>query len=133
MKKIILILSLTFGTSLFAQNYNKGLHIILQSVDTTYFEETGLRWNEFSLTPKKYYKVMDLIESDTTCGCDVIKDPKNFVSYLKETNRYNKEDRKFYKKIIGYLECQMKDYELYMWIDRVQGFGYIVTSSSNES
>lgn len=129
MKKIIFALSLFLGTSLFSQNYNKGLHIILQSVDTTYFEENGLRWNEFSLTPKKYYKVMDLIESDTTCGCDVVKDPKNFVNYLKQTNRYNKEDRKFYKKIIGYLECQMTDYELYMWIDEVQGFGYIVTNT----
>ena len=74
---------------------------------------------------------MDLVESDTTCGCDVVKDPKNFVNYLKQTNRYNKEDRKFYKKIIGYLECQMTDYELYMWIDRVQGFGYIVTQTLN--
>lgn len=129
MKKIIFALTLFLGTSLFSQNYNKGLHIILQSVDTTYFEENGLRWNEFSLTPKKYYKVMDLIESDTTCGCDVVKDPKNFVNYLKQTNRYNKEDRKFYKKIIGYLECQMPDYELYMWIDEVQGFGYIVTNT----
>ena len=127
MKKIIFILLFCLSGGMYSQNYNKGLHIILQGVDTTYFEESGLRWNEFSLTPKKYYKVMDLIETDTACGCDVVKGPKDFVYYLKQTNRYHREDRKFYKKIIGYLECQMDDYELYMWIDKIQGFGYIVT------
>ena len=130
MKRILFVLLFLLGGNMFCQNFNRGLHIILQSVDTSYFEEGGLHWSEFSLTPKKYYKVMDLIESDTTCGCDIVKDPKNFISYMKETNRYSKEDRKFYKKIIGYLECQMPTYELYMWIDRVQGFGYIVTGSS---
>jgi len=128
MKKIIFILLFIISGGIYSQNFNRGLHIILQGVDTTYFEEDGLRWNEFSLTPKKYYKVMDLIESDTACGCDVVKGPKDFVYYLKQTNRYNKEDRKFYKKIIGYLECQMSDYELYMWMDEIQGFGYIVTN-----
>lgn len=130
MKRILFVLLFILGGNVFSQNFNRGLHIILQSVDTSYFEEGGLHWSEFSLTPKKYYKVMDLIESDTACGCDIVKDPKNFISYMKETNRYSKEDRKFYKKIIGYLECQMPTYELYMWIDRVQGFGYIVTGSS---
>ena len=128
MKKVIFILLLILSGGIYSQNFSRGLHIILQGVDTTYFEEDGLRWNEFSLTPKKYYKVMDLIESDTACGCDVVKGPKDFVYYLKQTNRYHKEDRKFYKKIIGYLECEMDDYELYMWIDKVQGFGYIVTN-----
>jgi hypothetical protein len=129
MRKILFILSIVLSGSLFGQNYNKGLHIILQSVDTTYFDDSGIRWNEFSLTPRKYYRVMDLIESDTTCGCDVIKGNEHYIYYLKQNERYFKEDKKFHKKIIGYLECEMKDYELYMWISGDEAFGYIATNT----
>jgi hypothetical protein len=131
MKKIIVILFLLLNGGLFSQNFNKGFHIILQGVDSSYFDEQGLRWNEFSLTPRKYYKVMDLIESDTTCGCTVIKGNKAYVSYLKQYGRYDKEDKKFYKKVFGFLDCETPDQEIYMWVSSDEAFGYIVTNSLN--
>ncbi len=39
MKKLLFLFLLFWSGGLFSQNFNKGLHIILQSVDTTYFEE----------------------------------------------------------------------------------------------
>lgn len=129
MKKIIVILFLLLNGGLFSQNYNRGFHIILQGVDTSYFEENGLRWSEFSLTPKKYYKVLDLIESDTTCDCVVIRGNRYFMHYIKQTGFYKKSDRKFSKKVIAYLECKMESYEVFMWVDSIQGFGYLVADT----
>jgi hypothetical protein len=129
MKNILFALLFVLGGSLFSQNYNKGLHIIIQSVDTVYFDDNGARWTEFSLSQRKYFKVMDLMESDSTCGCEVIKGNEHYVYYLKQNGRYDKEDKKFYKKIIGYLECKKEDYELFMWIGNDEAFGFMVSET----
>jgi hypothetical protein len=128
MKNILFALFFVLGGSLFSQNYNKGLNIILQSVDSTYFEESGVRWSDFSLTPRKYYKVMDLIDSDTTCGCMVLKGKKSYMSFVKElgTNE-TKKDRRFNKKIIGYLECRQGEYDIFMWVVEEEAFGFMLT------
>lgn len=131
MKKIIFILLLCLSGGLFSQNFNKGFHIILQGVDSSYFDEQGLHWNDFSLTPRKYYKVIDLIESDTACGCVIIKGNKPYISYLKEKGRYIKQDRKFYKKVFGFMDCQTPHQEIYMWTLENEAFGFIVTNSMN--
>lgn len=128
MKKFLFIVSLFFSGSLFSQNYDKGLHIILQSIDSAYFKESGVRWSDFSLTPRKYYKVMDLIDSDTTCGCMVLKGKKSYMSFVNELGaNKTKKDHKFNKKIIGYLECRQGEYDIFMWVGEEEAFGFMLT------
>lgn len=128
MKKFLFILSFLLSGSLFSQNFNKGLEIIHRGIDTTYFMEGGLRWTDFSLTPRKYFKVMDLIESDTTCGCLVIKGDKPYITFVKDRGMYHtKEDRNFHKKFIGYMECRKDEYDIFMWVGEHEAFGFMTT------
>lgn len=132
MKNILFILFFVLGGSMFSQNYDKGLQIILQSVDSTYFREDGIHWSDFSLTPRKYYKVMDLIDSDTTCGCLVLKGKKSYMKFVDELGaNETKKDRKFNKKIIGYLECRQGEYDIFMWVVEDESFGFMLTYGTN--
>lgn len=119
---------MVLSTSVFAQNKERGIHIILQSIDTSYFDDEGIRWQEFSLTPRKYYRVMDLMESDTTCGCEVIKGNKSYMSYLKSSN-WDRSMHKFNKSVIGYLECKFDSYNINMWIFENESFGFVVSNT----
>lgn len=117
-------------TSVFAQQKERALHIMFAGTDSTFFDEEGVRWNEFSLTPRKMFKVMDLMELDTTSNCIVIKENKQYLKFLKEEGSNDPKMSKFNKSVIGYLECQINGYSIYMWVFKNESFGYILTKQS---
>lgn len=127
--KNIFILLMVLSISLFSQNKEQALHIMFAGTDSTFFDDEGLRWNEFSLTPRKMYKVMDLMESDTTSKCIVFKGNKPYMNFLKEEGNEPKMN-KFNRSVIGYLECYIDGYFINMWIFKNESFGYIVTGQS---
>lgn len=126
MKKFLFLLGLLFFIPLFSQNKERAVHIILQSVDSSYFDNDGIRYSEFSLTPRKYFKVMDLMKSDTTCNCIILEGHKPYVDFI--TINYGKKVlNKFDKNVIGYLECDFDGYFLNMWIFENESFGFTST------
>jgi hypothetical protein len=129
MKKLLLILGFIFSVGAFAQQKNQALHIIFQNVDTTYFDEGGTRWQEFSLLPSRAFKVNDLLEADTTLKeCFVIKGNKNYIKYVKENYpeiKISKNDRKIY----GHLDCECGNYIILMWMYPDYAFGMVATQS----
>ena len=74
---------MVLSISLFAQNKEQALHIMFAGTDSTFFDDEGLRWNEFSLTPRKMYKVMDLMESDTASKCIVFQRKQTLYEFFK--------------------------------------------------
>jgi len=130
MKKLFLLFVCVFFThTTFAQSKNQALHIIFQNVDTTYFDESGTRWQEFSLLPSKAFMVNDLLEDDTTLkDCFVIKGNKNYIKHVKENYpdiKISKTDRKVY----GHLDCECDNYFILMWMYPDYAFGMVATST----
>ena len=130
MKKLFLLMVCVFLThTTFAQSKNQALHIIFQNVDTTYFDESGTRWQEFSLLPSRAFRVNDLLDADTTLkDCFVIKGNKNYIKYVKENYpdiKINKNDRKVY----GHLDCECGNYIILMWMYPDYAFGMVATST----
>ena len=119
---------MVLSTPVFAQNKERALHIMFAGTDSTFFDADGLRWNEFSLTPRKMFKVMDLMELDTTSNCIVIKGNKPYIKFLKERNE-NPKRSKFNRSVIGYHECSVNGYLIYMWVFKNESFGYILSNS----
>lgn len=123
MKQILFILGVLLFTPVFGQNKEKAMDIILCGVDTSYIEKENFRIQEFSLTPKKYYKVMDLMESDTTCDCLFIKGHKNYIQYVKLS--YDGGVKKFDKHVIAMMHCTFEDeYFVTMWMFENEAFGF---------
>ena len=117
MKKLMfLVVCVFFAHTTFAQSKNQALHIIFQNIDTTYFDEYGVRWQEFSLVLSKAFKVNDLFEADTTLkDCHVIKGTKNYRKYVRENYpelKLTKND----KKVYGHLDCECDGYLIMMWM-----------------
>jgi hypothetical protein len=130
MKKLFLLVVCVFLThTTFAQSKNQALHIIFQNIDTTYFDEGGTRWQEFSLLPSRAFRVNDLLEADTTLkDCFVIKGNKNYIKYVKENYpdiKISKNDRKVY----GHLDCECDNYIILMWMYPDYAFGMIATQT----
>ena len=130
MKKLFLLMVCVFLThTTFAQSKNQALHIIFQNVDTTYFDESGTRWQEFSLLPSRAFRVNDLLDADTTLkDCFVIKGNKNYIKYVKENYpdiKIKKNDRKIY----GQLDCECDNYIILMWMYPDYAFGMVATST----
>ena len=130
MKKLFLLMVCVFLThTTFAQSKNQALHIIFQNVDTTYFDESGTRWQEFSLLPSRAFRVNDLLEADTTSkDCFVIKGKKNYIKYVKENYpdiKISKNDRKVY----GHLDCECDNYIILMWMYPDYAFGMVATQT----
>jgi hypothetical protein len=121
MKKLLFIL--LFGTTaLFGQNKEKALHILFQNVDSTYFTEDGNRWFEFSLPPNRAFKIMDLVESDTTCTeCIFVKGKKNYKRYVKEEY----PGRKYDKSVFGHMDAIINGHLVMMWMYDEYTFGMI--------
>lgn len=71
---------------------------------------------------------MDLMELDTTSNCIVIKGNKPYIKFLKERNE-NPKRSKFNRSVIGYLECSVNGYLIYMWVFKNESFGYILSNS----
>ena len=127
MKKLLLILGFIFSVGAFAQQKNQALHIIFQNVDTTYFDESGTRWQEFSMPLHRAFKVNGLFESDTTLKeCFVIKGSKEYKKYIKETYPGMKPYRRE-QKVFGHLDCECDDYLILMWMYDNYAFGMIAT------
>jgi hypothetical protein len=127
MKKLLLILGFIFSVGAFAQQKNQALHIIFQNVDTTYFDESGIRWQEFSMPLHRAFKVNDLFEGDTTLKeCFVIKGSKEYKKYVKETYPDMKPG-KGDKKVFGHLDCECDNYLILMWMYDDYAFGMIAT------
>ena len=127
MKKIFTILALS-ASSLFAQqitDVKSATQSMFNNVDTSYIDSEGMRWQEFVIPILRAYDVMDAFEADTTCNCAVIKGHKNYMSYIR-TNGY-KINRKYDKKVIGHLSCNLKEYNIMMWMFEYDAFGMIVT------
>ena len=130
MKKLFLLVVCLFLThTTFAQSKNQALHIIFQNIDTTYFDESGTRWQEFSLLPSRAFRVNDLLEADTTLkDCFVIKGNKNYIKYVKENYpdiKISKNDRKVY----GHLDCECDNYIILMWMYPDYAFGMVATQT----
>jgi hypothetical protein len=116
------------ASSLFAQqitDVKSATQSMFNNVDTSYIDSEGVRWQEFVIPILRAYDVMDVFEADTTCNCDVIKGHKNYMSYIR-TNGY-KIDRKYDKRVIGHLSCNLKEYNIMMWMFEYDAFGMIVT------
>jgi hypothetical protein len=127
MKKLLLILGVIFSVGAFAQQKNQALHIVFKNVDTTYFDESGTRWQEFSMPLHRAFKVNDLFESDTTLKeCFVVKGPKEFKKYVKENYPGLKPNRGK-QKIFGHLDCECDDYLILMWMFDTHAFGMITS------
>jgi hypothetical protein len=129
-KKLFLLVVCLFLThTTFAQSKNQALHIIFQNIDTTYFDEGGTRWQEFSLLPSRAFRVNDLLEADTTLKeCFVIKGNKNYIKYVKENYpdiKISKNDRKVY----GHLDCECDNYIILMWMYPDYAFGMVATQT----
>jgi len=127
MNRLVVILTL-FTSSLFAQqiiDVKSATESMINNVDTSYIDSEGFRWQEFSLPILRAYSIMDAFEADTTCNCDLIKGNKNYMSYLKE-KKY-KLSRKFDRNVIGHLSCNLKDYQITMWMFKDNAFGVITT------
>jgi hypothetical protein len=122
MKHLLLILSF-FTINLFGQQKLEALRIISNNVDSTYFDENGSRWFEFTLPILRAYKVNDLLLSDTTLtNCYLIKGNKDYKKYVKANYPglpFTKED----KKVIGHLDCECYDYIIMMWMYNDYAFG----------
>jgi hypothetical protein len=130
MKKLfLLVVCLLLTHTTFGQSKNQALHIIFQNIDTTYFDESGTRWQEFSLLPSRAFRVNDLLEADTTLKeCFVIKGNKNYIKYVKENYpdiKISKNDRKVY----GHLDCECDNYIILMWMYPDYAFGMIATQT----
>jgi len=130
MKKLfLLVVCLFLSHTTFGQSKNQALHIIFQNIDTTYFDEGGTRWQEFSLLPSRAFRVNDLLEADTTLKeCFVIKGNKNYIKYVKENYPYIKvikNDRKVY----GHLDCDCDNYIILMWMYPDYAFGMVATQT----
>jgi len=127
MKKLFLILGFIFSVGVFAQQKNQALHIIFQNVDTTYFDENGTRWHEFSMPLNRAYKVNDLFESDTTLKeCFVVKGSRAYKNYIKE-NYPGKKPYKREMKVFGHLDCVCDNYLILMWMYDDYVFGMVAT------
>jgi hypothetical protein len=127
MKKLLTLLALSAST-VFAQHITdakSATQSMLNNVDTSYIDSDGLRWQEFTILLLRAYDVMDAFEADTTCNCAVIKGHKNYISYMKQ-NGY-KLNRKYDKKVIGHLSCNLEDHNIMMWMFEYDAFGMIVT------
>lgn len=130
MKKLFLLVVCVFLThTTFGQSKNQALHIIFQNIDTTYFDESGTRWQEFSLLSSRAFRVNDLFEADTTLKeCFVIKGSKNYIKYVKENYpeiKITKNDRKVY----GHLDCECGNYIILMWMYPDYSFGMVSTKT----
>jgi hypothetical protein len=127
MKKLLIILTLTV-TPLFGQQKEQAMHIIFQNVDSTYFDAEGNRWLEFSMPLMRAYKVMDLIEADTTCKeCILVKGNKDYKKYLK-LNYPTLKVTKIDKRVIGYLDAVINETLVMMWMHEDYAMGMITTT-----
>ena len=128
-KLFFLVVCLFLTHTTFAQSKNQALHIIFQNVDTTYFDNTGSRWQEFSILPNKAFKVNDFFEADTTLkDCFVIKGSKEYRKYIKENYpsfKLTKDD----KKVYAHLDCECENYIILMWMYPEYAFGMITTKT----
>jgi hypothetical protein len=130
MKKLFLLVVCLFLThTTFGQSKNQALHIIFQNIDTTYFDESGTRWQEFSLLPSRAFRVNDLFEADTTLkDCFVIKGSKEYRKYVKE-NYPSLKMTKNDKRVYGHLDCDCDNYIILMWMYPDYAFGMIATQT----
>ena len=128
MKKIIVILLVLAGFLMNAQTaHNRALHLVLQNVDTTFFDEAGYRWYEFSMPTLRAFTVMDLIEEGGTGeSCFQIKGSKEYRRFLKYSGL---KPSKFDKKVFAYLECLVAEELITMWMTDDIAFGYVTVST----
>jgi hypothetical protein len=124
MKKFLTILALA-ATPLFAQQKEQALHLLYQNIDSTYFDAEGNRWLEFSMPILRAYKVMDLIEADTTCTeCILVKSNKDYRKYLK-LNYPELKATKIDKKVAGHLDAVINGTLVMMWMHDDYAMGMI--------
>lgn len=113
----------------FAQSKNQALHIIFQNVDSTYFDEQGFRWYEFSMPLHRAFKVNDLFEADTSLKeCYVVKGHKEYLKYLK-TNHPDIKKGKMDRGVFGYLDCKCDGYLVLMWMSKDYANGVMVAQT----
>jgi hypothetical protein len=123
MKKLVLLL-LVFTTPLIAQQKEKAIHLLFQNVDTSYFDEDGYRWHEFSMPIYRTYTVMELFSRDTTCNCDVLWTHKDYIKYLKVNDL--KRVKGYDRKVDSHLVCDNVDnYFIILWLSNGNTFGMI--------
>ncbi len=121
MKKLLIILTLAV-TPLFGQQKEQALEILLNNVDSTYFSEDGNRWYEITMPLHRAFKVMDLVEADTTCKeCIIIKGSKNYRRYVKENYPF----RKVNKGTFGHLDATINGHLVMMWMDKDYAFAMV--------
>jgi hypothetical protein len=103
---------------------------MFQNTDTSYFDEAGYRWYEFSMPVLRGYEIMDLVEKDENKGpnCVQIKGSKDYRKYMKVEYPFIKM-KKFDKKIIGYMDCNIQDYMILMWMDEYYAYGIMTIST----
>ena len=131
MKKLLTILALA-ATPLFAQQKEQALQLLYQNVDTTYFDAEGTRWLEFSMPILRAYKVMDLIEADTTCKeCILVKGNKDYRKYLKLNYPGLKATRND-KKVVGHLDAVVNGTLVMMWMHDDYAMGMMTAVISQE-
>lgn len=131
MKKLIVILLILTGFSINAQTaHYRALHLILQNVDTTFFDEEGYRWYEFSMPNLRAFKIMNLIEEGGTSEfCLQIKSLKEYKRYIKYNNqKLNKFDR----KVFAYLDCNVGEHVITMWMTDDISYGFVTISTDFE-
>ena len=127
MKKLLLILGFIFSVGAFAQQKDQAIEIILANVDSSYFDENGTRWHEFSLTLNKAFKVNDLFESDTTLKeCFVVKGSRAYKKFIKENYPGMKPYRRE-QKVFGHLDCVCDNYLILIWMYDSHAFGMMAT------
>ncbi len=128
MKKLfLLVLCVFFTHTTFGQNKQEALRILSNNVDSTYFDESGSRWFEFTLPILRAYKVNDLLLSDTTLtNCNLIKGQKEYKKYVK-ANYPDLPFTKQEKKVIGHLDCECDGYLIMMWMYNEHAFGMMTT------
>ena len=128
MKKLIAILLIFAGFSVSGQtSHYKALRLILQNVDTTFFDEEGYRWYEFSMPTHRAFMVMDLIEEGGTSeSCFQIKSSKEYRRYIKYNNqKLNKFDR----KVFAYLDCSVGEHLITMLMTDDIAYGFVTIST----
>lgn len=128
MKKLLIFL-LVCSNSLLAQ-HEKAMDILRCNVDSSYFDEQGMRWFEFTLPIMRAYKVVDLFDADTVLrDFDIVKGNKEYLAYIKASNIT--PVKKYDKKVITHLSGYVEDYYLMLWMYENYAFGMFAISTTN--
>lgn len=128
MKKLAILLLLC-ASPLLAQ-HQKAMDIIRCNVDSSYFDEQGMRWFEFTLPVMRGYRVVDLFAADTVLrDFDVVRGNKEYLAYIKTNNIT--QVKKYDKKVIAHLSGYVEDAYLVLWMYENYAFGMFAISTTN--